>query len=180
MAIYLNQINKRRAAERAARADVDEKTNERLGLIGKKRVLPQDDESALRQLLEALGIVDYELEDNDMLSPEEQLTGILRSRGIMMRDIQLRGEWWKECIGPLLGYSKDGRLVALTPRSILIEQQLRGSRLAHGIKHLLEGVAACKEQQQYGDIGLCRIFHFVAFSVQRYKFSSKSCNFAGK
>ena len=125
MAIYLNQINKRRAAERAARADVDEKTNERVGLIGKKRVLPQDDESALRQLLEALGIVDYELEDNDMLSPEEQLTGILRSRGIMMRDIQLRGEWWKECIGPLLGYSKDGRLVALTPTKTGLGYQYR-------------------------------------------------------
>ncbi|MBR5921839.1 MAG: ATP-binding cassette domain-containing protein [Bacteroidales bacterium] len=121
----MNQINKRRAAERAARADVDEKTNERLGLIGKKRVLPQDDESALRQLLEALGIVDYELEDNDMLSPEEQLTGILRSRGIMMRDIQLRGEWWKECIGPLLGYSKDGRLVALTPTKTGLGYQYR-------------------------------------------------------
>ena len=125
MAIYLNQINKRRAAERAARADVDEKTNERLGLIGKKRVLPQDDESALRQVLDALGITDYELEDNDMLSPEEQLTGILRSRGIMMRDIQLRGEWWKECIGPLLGYSKDGRLVALTPTKTGLGYQYR-------------------------------------------------------
>ncbi len=125
MAIYLNQINKRRAAERAARADVDEKTNERLGLIGKKRVLPQDDESALRQLLEALEIQGYELEDNNMLSPEEQLTGILRSRGIMMRDIQLQGEWWKECIGPLLGYSKDGRLIALTPTKTGLGYQFR-------------------------------------------------------
>ena len=79
----------------------------------------------MRQLLEALGIVDYELEDNDMLSPEEQLTGILRSRGIMMRDIQLRGEWWKECIGPLLGYSKDGRLVALTPTKTGLGYQYR-------------------------------------------------------
>ena len=63
-------------------AEVNEKTNERLGLLGKKRVLPQDDESALRQVLEALGIQDYELEDNDMVSPEEQLTGILRPRGL--------------------------------------------------------------------------------------------------
>ena len=93
MAIYINQINKRRAAERAAMAEVNEKTNERLGVLGKKRVLPQGDESALKQVLEALGILDYELEDNDMVSPEEQLTGILRPRGIMMRDIQLQGEW---------------------------------------------------------------------------------------
>jgi len=125
MAIYLNQINKRRAAERAAMAEVNEKTNERLGLIGKKRVVPQDDESALRQVLEALGIQDYELEDNDMVSPEDQLTGILRPRGIMMRDIQLQGEWWSECIGPLLGYAKDGRLIALTPTKSGLGYQYR-------------------------------------------------------
>ena len=115
MAVYINQINKRRAAEQAAMAEVDEKTTRRLGLQEKKRVVPQNDESALRQVLEALGITDYELEDDDMLSPEEQLTGILRPRGIMMRDIRLTGEWWRECVGPLLGYAKDGRLVALTP-----------------------------------------------------------------
>ena len=96
-------------------AEVNEKTSKRLGLLGQKRAVPQNDESALRQLLEALGITDYELEDTDLLTPEEQLTGILRPRGIMMRDIQLTGEWWRECVGPLLGYAKDGRLVALVP-----------------------------------------------------------------
>ena len=125
MAIYLNQINKRRAAERAAMAEVNEKTSQRLGLSGTKRVVPQNDESALRQVLEALGIQDYELEDNDMVTPEEQLTGILRPRGIMMRDIQLRGDWWKECIGPLLGYTKDGRLVALMPTKTGLGYQYR-------------------------------------------------------
>ena len=125
MAIYLNQINKRRAAERAAMAEVNEKTIQRLGLFGSKRVVPQNDESALRQVLEALGIQDYELEDNDMVTPEEQLTGILRPRGIMMRDIQLRGDWWKECIGPLLGYTKDGRLIALMPTKTGLGYQYR-------------------------------------------------------
>ncbi len=115
MAEYINQINKRRAAEQAAMAEVNEKTTRRLGLLNQKRVVPQNDESALRQVLEALGITDYELEDDDMLSPEEQLTGILRPRGIMMRDIRLADEWWRECVGPLLGYAKDGRLVALIP-----------------------------------------------------------------
>ena len=115
MAVYINQINKRRAAEKAAMAEVNEKTGKRLGLLGKKHVVPQNDESALRQVLEALGITDYELEDGDLLTPEEQLTGILRPRGIMMRDIRLTGEWWRECVGPLLGYAKDGRLLALTP-----------------------------------------------------------------
>lgn len=125
MAVYINQINKRRAAEKAAMAEVDEKTSKRLGLLGKKRVVPQNDESALRQVLEALGITDYELEDDDMLTPEEQLTGILRPRGIMMRDISLTGEWWRACVGPLLGYAKDGRLVALTPTRTGLGYQYR-------------------------------------------------------
>ena len=125
MAVYISQINKRRAAEKAAMAEVDEKTGKRLGLLGKKRVVPQNNESALRQVLEALGITDYELEDDDMLTPEEQLTGILRPRGIMMRDIRLTGEWWRECVGPLLGYAKDGRLVALTPTKTGLGYQYR-------------------------------------------------------
>ncbi|MBO4906328.1 MAG: ATP-binding cassette domain-containing protein [Bacteroidaceae bacterium] len=113
MAVYLNQIEKRRTAEKAALAEVNEKTSQRLGLLDKKRVVPQNDESALRQVLEALGVTDYELEEG--LPAEEQLTGILRPRGIMMRDISLVGKWWRECVGPLLGYTKDGRLVALVP-----------------------------------------------------------------
>ena len=125
MAVYISQINKRRAADKAAIAEVNEKASQRLGLQGGKRVVPQDDESALRQVLEALGITDYELEDDDMLSPEEQLTGILRPRGIMMRDIQLKGEWWLECVGPLLGYAKDGRLVALIPTKTGLGYQYR-------------------------------------------------------
>lgn len=125
MAIYLNQINKRRAAEGAALAEVNEKTSKRLGLLGGKRVVPQDNESALRQVLEALGITDYELDEYDLLSPEEQLTGVLRPRGIMMRDIHLTGEWWRECVGPLLGYAKDGRLVALIPTKTGLGYQYR-------------------------------------------------------
>ena len=127
MAVYISQINKRRAAEKAALAEVNEKTIERLGLQQKKHAVPQNNESALRQVLEALGITDYELEDDDMLTPEEQLTGILRPRGIMMRDIRLTGEWWRECVGPLLGYAKDGRLVALTPTKTGLGYQYRES-----------------------------------------------------
>ena len=143
MAIYINQINKRRAAEEAARAEVDEKTARRLGLWESKRPVPQNDESALRQVLEALGITDFELEDDDMLSPEEQLTGILRPRGIMMRDIRLTGEWWRECVGPLLGKAKDGRLVALTPTRTGLGYQYReqdGSIRKVGRKEMAEAL----------------------------------------
>jgi hypothetical protein len=44
--------------------------------------------------------------------------------------------------------------ITLAPRAVLIKQQLRGPSQAHSIEHLLEGVATCKEQQQYGDIRL--------------------------
>ncbi|MBR6423213.1 MAG: ATP-binding cassette domain-containing protein [Bacteroidales bacterium] len=125
MAIYLNQIEKRRAAERAAMAEVEEKTSQRFGLPGRRRAVPQSDEHALRLVLEALGVTDYELEDDDLLSPEEQLMGILRPRGIMMRDIQLKGDWWRACVGPLLGYARDGRLVALLPTKTGLGYQYR-------------------------------------------------------
>ncbi len=125
MELYISQIKKRRAAEQAAIAEVDQKTYERLGLQGNPRVLPQDDQHAMRQLLEALGVTDYELEDDDILSAEQQLTGILRPRGIMMRNIRLTGAWWRECVGPLLGYAKDGRLVALVPTKTGLGYQYR-------------------------------------------------------
>lgn len=125
MAIFLNQIYKRRAAEQAAMAEVNEKTSRRLGLQGEKHAVPQTDESALRQVLEALGITDYELDDYGLSTPEEQLTGILRPRGIMMREIRLTGSWWRECVGPLLGYAKDGRLIALTPTRTGLGYQYR-------------------------------------------------------
>lgn len=125
MAIYLNQIEKRRAAEKAALSEVEEKTSQRLGLFRRASAVPQDDQSALRQVLDALGVTDYELEDDEMLSAEELLTGILRPRGIMMRDIRLTGQWWMECVGPLLGQTKDGRLVALTPTRSGLGYQFR-------------------------------------------------------
>lgn len=125
MIMYLSQIEKRRSAEKAALADMQEKTVKRLGLQQKKHAVPQNDGSALRQVLEALGVNDYELQEDNMMTPEEQLTGILRPRGIMMRDIRLVGEWWRECVGPLLGYAKDGRLVALLPTKTGLGYQYR-------------------------------------------------------
>ena len=117
MAIYIKQINKRRQLEKTLLAEAMDRGAQRLGFLRKKGAIPQTNQSALRQLLDALGIKDYDLEENDIFSPEEQLTGILRPRGILMRRIRLTGEWWSECVGPLLGYAKDGQLLALTPTS---------------------------------------------------------------
>ena len=124
MAVYINQIKKRRQLDQARLAEAIERGSQRLGFRRKKRIVPQDNKSALRQVLDALGVKNYELEDN-LLTPEEQLTDILRPRGIMMRRIKLTGTWWRECVGPLLGYGKDGRLIALTETSIGLGYQYR-------------------------------------------------------
>ena len=124
MAVYINQIKKRRQLDQTRLAEAIDRGSQRLGFRRKKRIVPQDNKSALRQVLDALGVKDYELEDN-LLTPEEQLTDILRPRGIMMRRIKLTGAWWRECVGPLLGYGKDGRLIALTETSIGLGYQYR-------------------------------------------------------
>ena len=115
MAIYLDQIEKRRRLEDAELSQTLATGQRRMGFKGRHKPQPHSDTSALRQVLETLGVTDYELEENEMLTPEQQLTGILRPRGIMMRKIQLTGKWWRESVGPLLGHSHDGHLLALLP-----------------------------------------------------------------
>ena len=64
----------------------------------------------------------------------------------MMRDIQLQGEWWKECIGPLLGYAKDGHLIALTPTKSGLGYQYRrqdGTIQRVGHRELEEALKPC-------------------------------------
>ena len=125
MAIYIKQINKRRQLEKTLLAEALDRGAQRLGFLRKKKAIPQTSQSALRQLLDALDIKDYDLEENDIVSLEEHLTAILRPRGILMRRIRLTGEWWRECVGPLLGYAKDGQLLALTPTSSGLGYQYR-------------------------------------------------------
>ena len=125
MAVYINQIKKRRLLEKARLTEIMDLGAKRLGFIRKKRVVPQDDESALKRILDALNVKDYEIDEDDMDSPEEVLTGILRPRGIMMRRIQITGEWWRVCVDPLLGYTKEGHLVALLPTSTRLGYEFR-------------------------------------------------------
>ena len=136
MAVYINQIKKRRQLEKARLAEILELGAQRLGFIRKKRVEPQDDESALKRILDMLNVKDYEIDEDDMDSPEDVLTGILRPRGIMMRRIQITGEWWRVCVDPLLGYTKDGHLVALQPTSTRLGYQFRDhTGTLHTVNH---------------------------------------------
>ncbi|MCR4958024.1 MAG: hypothetical protein K6B13_05370, partial [Prevotella sp.] len=71
MAIYLDQIEKRRRLEDAELSQTLAAGQRRMGFKGRHKPQPHSDASALRQVLDALGVTDYELEENDMLSPEE-------------------------------------------------------------------------------------------------------------
>ena len=146
MALYVDQIKKRRIMEDAALAEALEKGTKQMGFRRKGIVIPQDDQSALRQILDALNVKDYELDENDLKTPEEQLTGILRPRGIMMRKIQLKGSWWKECVGPLLGHTKEGRLVTLIPTSSGLNYQYHDKQ---GILHQIGRQEMEQELDEY-------------------------------
>ena len=63
------------------------------------------------------------------------------------------------CITDNLPASHDTCHIPFATRPVLIEEQLRGTCLAYSLEHPGEGVAAGKEQQQYGNIGFGRIFH---------------------
>ena len=83
MSIFLDQIEKRKLLEEATLAETFEKGTRRMGLGSSKRhaVTPSDN-SALRSVLDALGVTGYEFSNNDMTTPEEQLTAILQPKGI--------------------------------------------------------------------------------------------------
>lgn len=47
-----------------------------------------------------------------------QLEYLLRPTGIMRRVVKLEGEWWRSAVGPMLGQTKDGDVVALIPAGL--------------------------------------------------------------
>ena len=47
---------------------------------------------------------------------DEQLTEQLRSQSVMRRDVRLKKGWYRQTIGALLGFTKEGEPAALLPR----------------------------------------------------------------
>ncbi len=115
MSIFSSQIEKRRKLDASTLSREIKEGAARMGLrYGGTD--SQTDNLAIRQVLEALKIVDYELEPDDVLSLEQQLHNILQAHGIMTRQVRLTDGWWREASGPLLGSTHSGRLVALLPK----------------------------------------------------------------
>lgn len=46
----------------------------------------------------------------------DRLDFMLGPTGIQMRNVRLSGRWWKDALGPMLAFTKDGGTVALLPR----------------------------------------------------------------
>ncbi len=143
MSIFSGQIEKRRKYDATMLAREMMEGAARMGLHYGGPV-PQTDQLAVRQVLSALQVDDYELEDDEVVPLEQQFSNILHAHGIMKREVQLGDEWWKEASGPLLGRTKDGRLVALLPKwtgrtyyytdADGIRQTMTRQRMAHDLE----------------------------------------------
>lgn len=115
MSIFSSQIEKRRKYDASTLSREMMEGAARMGLQYDGPVA-QTDHLAIRQVLKALQVTDYELEDDDVVPLEQQLSNILHAKGVMKREVQLKVGWWKEASGPLLGRTQSGHMVALLPK----------------------------------------------------------------
>ena len=115
MNLFKNQILKRREQEDIALREVNDELNSQLHLNHRGHSSQRTDSSAIRQLLAALGIEEYHLEQDEMVSQEEQFREIVSQNGILVRRVKLTHRWWRCATGPMLGYDKEHNLVALMP-----------------------------------------------------------------
>jgi len=113
--IFTNQIKKRREQEDSSLRETMRKTLKRLGLQSNEKYQERDDLDAIEQILDALHVKNYKIEENELSSVDDQLKDILERNGIMSRRVNLSKDWWKDAQGPMLGQDKEGNAVALMP-----------------------------------------------------------------
>ena len=115
--LFKEQIDKRLEQEQQHLHEAVGQFVEEVGLQSALKGKAASGSHAVREVLAALDIVDdFELdEENPFLTMEEQLAQILNPRGIMYRRVELKGKWWKMAVGPMLGYDREGKWVALIP-----------------------------------------------------------------
>lgn len=72
-------------------------------------------QNAIEEILKYYHIKPRDVPDT-IADLNDQLEFLMRPSGIMRRRVQLKGEWYKEAIGPMLGaWKEDGRAAALIP-----------------------------------------------------------------
>lgn len=115
--LFNEQIEKRREQEQLHLDEAVASFLDNVGLQSRSAKRVASDQHALKSVLDALGVkgeFDWD-EENSFLSKEKILDQILSPRGIMQRKVELKGNWWKMSIGPMLGFDKEGNWVALLP-----------------------------------------------------------------
>ncbi len=70
--------------------------------------------NAIEEILRYYRVKPIELPE-DIEDMNDQLEYLLRPAGIMRRVVKLEGNWWRSAIGPMLGQTKSGNVVALIP-----------------------------------------------------------------
>lgn len=77
----------------------------------------QRTESAIGEVLNYFGVkIEETHEEFDDMN--EQLDYLLYPSGIMYREVNLRGDWYKDAIGPMIGQTTEGTVVALIPKGM--------------------------------------------------------------
>ena len=115
--LFNEQIEKRREQEQLHLDEAVASFLDNVGLQSRSAKRVASDQHALKSVLDALGVkgeFDWD-EENSFLSKEKILDQILIPHGIMQRKVELKGNWWKMSIGPMLGFDKEGNWVALLP-----------------------------------------------------------------
>ncbi len=77
----------------------------------------QKAQNAIEEILKYYHVKKTDLPDT-VTELEDILEHYLRPSGIMRRSVSLTGEWYREAIGALLGYTTDGDVVALLPDAL--------------------------------------------------------------
>lgn len=79
-----------------------------------------EDRRANDAISEILDFYAIKMEETDITFPDlnEKLEYHMRPHGIMRRTVKLDEGWYKDCIGALLGQTKDGDIIALIPGKI--------------------------------------------------------------
>jgi len=73
--------------------------------------------NAIEEILKYYHVKQVELPEgiDDM---NDQLEYLLQPTGIMRRVVKLEGQWWRNAVGPMLGQTKNGDVVALIPSGL--------------------------------------------------------------
>lgn len=93
------------------------------GVVGKKEKIDYGQleeegqaKDALTKICKYYRIEKTEIPEN-IVEIHEQIQYLFEPSGVMWRHMRLRGKWWKDSMGPILGETKEGRPVALIPNS---------------------------------------------------------------